>query len=101
MGGARWTSAGRAPDGVSRPGVSISWRGSAVFGGAKCTLQAAVSHGGGKSLKRTAGGWPLGQGSAGEAVGSLQAFSRRVDTLSVLSPICRVKGCRYSCRTMY
>ncbi len=39
---------------------------------------------------RQAGG-PLGLGSAGGAVVSLQPFSRKVDALSVLSSICRLK----------
>ncbi len=50
--------------------------------------RAAVSHDAGKSQMRIAGGWPIGQASVSGAMGSLQTFSRRVDTLSVLSPIC-------------
>jgi hypothetical protein len=44
-----------------------------------------------KSRKQSTSGQPLCLGSAGGAMGWLQAFSWRVDTLSVLSPICRVK----------
>jgi hypothetical protein len=38
------------------------------------------------------GGQPLALGCAGGALGSLQGFSRSVNTLSVLLPICRVQG---------
>ncbi len=41
--------------------------------------------------KWTMGGPPLGLGCAGGAVGMLQSFSRRIDTMFILSPICRVK----------
>ena len=71
------------------PGGNVSRHGSAALGGGggKCTQRAVRVPGGGKSWKLML----CGQGSAGAAVGSLQAFNRRVDTLSVLSLICRVK----------
>ena len=93
--------AGRVAAGVGpakspggRPGGNVSQHSSAVQGGAKCTLRATEAPGGGKSRRRTMGGRPLGLGSASGAVGSLQGFSQRVDTLSVLSLICRVIWCR-------
>jgi hypothetical protein len=70
--------------------------GSTICSGAKCTLRAA----GGKSGKGTAAsGWTLVLGCAGCAVDLLQGFRQRVDTLSSLSPMCRVKWCRERRRT--
>ncbi len=43
-----------------------------MSGGAKCTLEAVVTLGGGKSQKRTTGGRALGLGSAGGAVTALR-----------------------------
>ncbi len=84
------TAAGRAKPPGGWPGGNVSRRGSAGPGAANCTRRGAATPGGGWSQKRTVGGRPVGLGSAGAAVWSLQGFSRRVDTLSVLSPICRV-----------
>ncbi len=87
--------AGRAKTLGSEPRENGSQRGSAGCCGAKCTRRAAAAPGSGKSRKRTAGGGrPLILGSAGGAAGSVQGLSRRVDTLSSLSPMRSVKWCR-------
>jgi hypothetical protein len=57
-----------------------------LCGAGASTLQAAVLPG---KLKRTMGVWSLGPGEP--RLCQLQAFNRRMDTLSVCSPICRVK----------
>jgi hypothetical protein len=83
----------KTPGGV--PGENSSRRGSAGCCGAKCTQHAAAAPGGGKSRKRmAAGGRPRALESAGGAAGSVQGLSRRVDTLSSLSPMRSVKWCR-------
>jgi hypothetical protein len=90
----------RGGGGVKKPlaadqGEKGSQRGSLACSGAKCTLRAAVSPGGGKSRKRTAaGGQPLALGCAGGAVGSVEGFSRMVDILSFFSPMHKVRWCR-------
>jgi len=94
------TTAGRAKPPGGWPGGNGSLVVSAEMSGAKCTLRLVRAPGGGKSRKRTPGGRPRGRGNAGGAEGSLQAFRRRVETLSVLVPICRVKWCRDRLRTV-
>ncbi len=94
------TTAGRAKPPGGWPGGNGSLVVSAELSGAKCTLRLVRAPGGGKSRKRTPGERPRGRGNAGGAEGSLQAFRRRVETLSVLVPICRVKWCRDRLRTV-
>jgi hypothetical protein len=47
------------------------------------------------------GAWLWTLGCTGGAVGLLQGFNWSVDTLSVLSLICRVKWSRHRCRTVW
>ena len=94
------TTAGRAKPPGGWPGGNGSLVVSAELSGAKCTLRLVRAPGGEKSRKRTPGGRPRGRGNASGAEGSLQAFRRRVETLSVLVPICRVKWCRDRLRTV-
>jgi hypothetical protein len=85
------TAAGRAKPPGGLPGGNVSRHGSVALGRVKCTLRAVRVPGGEKFRKQTPGGRPRGRGSTGGAVWLLQAFNRRVDTLSILFPICRVK----------
>jgi hypothetical protein len=71
------TAAGHVKYRGGRPGGNISWHSSYLCRWPNCTLQAAVSSGGGKSLKQTTGGQPLGMGSAGATMGLLQDFIQR------------------------
>jgi hypothetical protein len=79
----------KPPGGV--PGGNGFSCGPTIMAGANLTWRGGAATGSGKSRKRTAGGRPLGHGRAGCAVGSLQALSLVVETLSVLSPICSAK----------
>ncbi len=91
---------GKIPGAV--PGENGSRRGSAGCCGAKCARRAAPAPGGGKSRKRAvAGGRPWTLDCAGDAVGSVQGLSVRVDTLSSLSSMRSVKWCRERQMTVY